>query len=125
MQARVRALPQRQHGSIYSTVIVVALFAIFLTSALKVAPAYMDDRLVAATMEQLVSSRELPAMSAAEIRDRLVQRLGSSNVKLDADELHVGYEPGSPVVDIDYERHIPLFFNITAVLSFRHRVEKE
>lgn len=125
MKAGFRKLPQAQQGSFYSTAIIVAMFGIFLTAALKIAPAYMDNNVVVNTMDGIAANNDLATMSAREIQDSLMKTLNVNNVALPGDSIKVVREGGKEVVLIEYDTRIPLFYNISAVVSFSNRFEKD
>ncbi len=125
MKAGFRKLPQTQQGSFYSTAIIVAMFGIFLTAALKIAPAYMDNNVVVNTMDGIAANNDLATMSAREIQDSLMKTLNVNNVALPGDSIKVVREGGKEVVLIEYDTRIPLFYNISAVVSFSNRFEKD
>lgn len=124
MKHNFRKLPQRQIGSFYSTVIIVAMFGIFLTAALKLAPAYMDNGVVVNTMEGLAAEKDLGEMTITEIRADMLRSLGVNNVTLSGDTITLVEEGGQEFVDIVYETKVPLFYNISALVSFNNRFEK-
>lgn len=124
MKSSFRNLPKRQQGSFYSTVIIVAMFGIFLTAALKIAPAYMDNNVVTNTMDGIVANNDMGEMDIDDIRDSLMKTLSINNVKLSGDAIKLVQEGGKQFVDINYETRIPLFYNISAVVSFTNRYEK-
>lgn len=124
MKHHFRKLPQSQIGSFYSTVIIVAMFGIFLTAALKLAPAYMDNGVVVNTMEGIAANNDLGEMTITEIRADMLRSLGVNNVTLSGDAITVVDEGGQEYVDIVYETKVPLFYNISALVSFNNRFEK-
>lgn len=125
MKANYRTLPARQHGSFYSTVVIVAMFGIFLTVALKLAPAYMDNNVIVNAMEGVAANSSLKEMSVTEIREGLYKTLNVNNVTLDGDAIKVVREGSREYVEISYERRIPLFYNVAALVSFSTRFDKD
>lgn len=124
MKHSFRKLPQTQIGSFYSTAIIVAMFGIFLTAALKIAPAYMDNGVVVNTMEGIAANNDMGEMSLTEIRADLVKSLGVNNVAISGDAVTVVQEGSQEFIDINYETRVPLFYNISALVSFQNRFEK-
>lgn len=124
MKASFRKLPQRQRGSFYSTAIIVAMFGIFLTAALKIAPAYMDNNVIVNTMDGIAANNDMAQMSVADIRDSLMKTLSVNNVSLPGDSIKLVQEGSTEFVEISYESRVPLFYNISAVVSFNNRFEK-
>lgn len=120
------AKPARsQRGSIYTTMILVALFALVILAALKVAPAYIDDNTVTTTMNGMVERKELGEMSINEIRSSLMRTLNTNRIlDFDASNVVLVREDGKEYIDVNYETRKPLFYNIEAVVVFKHRYEK-
>ncbi len=114
-----------QRGSIYTTLILVALFAMVILAALKVVPAYIDDNTVTTTMNGMVERKELGEMSIAEIRSSLMRTLNTNRIiDFEASNVNLVREDGKEFIDINYETRKPLFYNIEAVVVFKHRYEK-
>ena len=124
MTAIRRAMPQKQQGSFYSTVIIVAIFGLVLAATLKVAPLYMDNKVVVNAMDGVIASNDIPEITVAEIRSSLARTLRVNNVDLPADAIKDVREGNKNYIVISYERRTPLFYNISAVVSFNNRFEK-
>jgi len=125
MKHNFRKLPHRQQGSFYSTAIIVAMFGIFLTAVLKIAPAYMDNSVVVNTMENIAVDKDLEEMTIAEIRSDLMRTLRVNNISLPGNAMVLVREGDREFVDIKYETRVPLFCNISALVSFNNRFEKK
>lgn len=117
-------LPGSQQGSFYSTVIIVIMFGLFLTTALKITPAYLDNNIIVNAMEGVAANNELADMSVNEVRSALMRTLNTNNVKLDAQSITIVRIGNQEFVDINYETTVPLFYNISALVSFSNRFEK-
>jgi hypothetical protein len=113
-----------QRGSIYTTMILVALFGLVILASLKIAPAYIDDQSIAGTMENMAESDEFATMSLAEVRQSLMRTLNTNRIPFDPSTVVLVKEGGKEYVDINYESRKPLFYNIEAVVKFQHRFEK-
>lgn len=113
-----------QRGSIYTTMILVALFAIVILAALKIVPAYVDDSAVNSTMEAMAESADFETMAIADIRANLMKTLNTNRIEFDSANVVLVKEGGSEYVDVNYESRKPLFYNIEAVVVFKHRYEK-
>ena len=59
-------------------------------------------------------------MGPNEIRATINKRLEVNNVKLTKDEILVKKEDGEVLIEIIYERRVPLYANVDAVLKFKH-----
>ncbi|MDY6984357.1 MAG: DUF4845 domain-containing protein, partial [Pseudomonadota bacterium] len=76
---RARSAKQ-QRGSVYSTIILVALFGLVILATLKIVPAYVDDRAITSTMENIASSSEFADMSIGDIRSTLMRTLNTNRI---------------------------------------------
>ena len=117
-------LPGRQQGSFYSTVIIVIMFGLFLTMALKITPAYLDNNIIVNAMEGVSANNELAEMTMTEVRSALMRTLNTNNVKLDAQSITIIRIGSEEFIDINYVTTVPLFYNISALVSFSNRFEK-
>ncbi len=113
-----------QRGSIYTTMILVALFAIVILAALKIVPAYIDDSAINSTMETMAESPDFGTMSIADVRTNLMKTLNTNRIPFDASNVVLVKEGSGEYVDVNYESRKPLFSNIEAVVVFKHRYEK-
>ena len=115
---------QAQRGSIYTTMILVALFGLVILATLKIAPAYLDDQAVTGTMETLAETEEFADMSINEVRESLMRTLNTNRISFDPSTVTLVKVDGTDFIDITYESRKPLFYNIEAVVKFQHRFEK-
>jgi hypothetical protein len=113
-----------QRGSIYTTMILVALFGLVILAALKIVPAYIDDSAVNSTMEAMAESADFASMPIADVRSTLMKTLNTNRIDFDASNVVLVKEGSSEYVDVNYESRRPLFYNIEAVVVFKHRYEK-
>lgn len=125
MKTMTARTARSQRGSIYTTLILVALFALVILAALKIVPAYIDDNTVASTMNGMVERKELGTMSISEVRSSLMRTLNTNRIEnFDANNVVLVREDGKDYIDVNYESRKPLFYNIEAVVVFKHRYEK-
>lgn len=124
MNRNVRAMPKTQVGGFYSTVIIVAMFGLFLTAGLKLAPLYMDNNVIVDAMEGVIANNDISGMSVGEIRSALSRTLIVNNVDLPGDAMTEVREGSTDYIVISYESRTPLFYNISAVVAFENRFAK-
>ncbi|HEY0963382.1 MAG TPA: DUF4845 domain-containing protein [Pseudomonadales bacterium] len=117
--------PKAQRGSAYTTMILVALFGIVILAVLKIAPAYVDDRAIAGTMENLAASSEFADMSINDVRSSLMRTLNTNRIEFDPNNVVLVREGGNEYVDVNYESRKSLFYNIDAIVKFEHRFDKK
>ena len=76
-------------------------------------------------MNGMVERKELGEMSIAEIRSSLMRTLNTNRIiDFEASNVNLVREDGKEFIDINYETRKPLFYNIEAVVVFKHRYEK-
>lgn len=124
MKSIDRAMPQTQLGGFYSTVIIVAMFGLFLTAGLKIAPLYMDNNVIVDAMEGVMANNDISEMTLGDIRNSLNRTLIVNNVELPGDAMTEDREGSVDYVVISYEARTPLFYNISAVVQFENRFAK-
>ncbi len=113
-----------QRGSIYTTIILVALFGIVVLAVLKIAPAYIDDNTVDNTMQNLAETQEFATMSISEVRSAFMKTMNVNRIDFDAGNIVLVRDGANEYVDINYESRKSLFYNLDAVVKFSHRYEK-
>ncbi len=120
------ASPKRQKGaSFFGIVILLVIVGLFLLSALKVAPSYMDNNVIVNTMEGIISNNDFKAMSIAEIRADLQRSLVTNNIRdFEGSNVVLTRQGNDSFVDINYESRVPLFYNISVVVAFENRFDK-
>ena len=124
----LRAKPVKsQRGSIYTTMILVVMFALFILAGLKIAPAYIDNNIVVNAMEGIAAEHPGYAdMSIQDIRTDLMRTLNTNRVEsITGENVVLVKEGGKEYIDVNYEARKPLFYNIEAVVVFKNRFEKE
>lgn len=117
---------KRQTGaSVFGIVILLVIVGLFLLSALKVAPSYMDNNVIENTMEGIISNNDFRAMSISEIRAELQRSLVTNNIRdFEGSNVVLTREGNDSYVDINYESRVPLFYNISVVVTFENRFDK-
>ena len=116
---------QKQRGSAYSTMIMVVLIAMFLTAALKLAPAYLANNVINNAMASIAENNDMAVISIGEIRSALMRTLDTNDIRgFNAANVQVVMEGSQEFVDINYERRVPLFYNIEAVVIFENMFDK-
>jgi hypothetical protein len=114
----------RQRGSIYTTMILAALVAIFLVVVLKIAPAYIDNNVIRNAMQGIQADNDIAAMSLPQLRTLLMRTLNTNRIDFDSSNIVVVRVGTNEYVDINYETRVPLFYNVDAVVKFQNRFEK-
>ncbi|MDT8397641.1 MAG: DUF4845 domain-containing protein [Pseudomonadales bacterium] len=112
-------------ASMYASLLMLVLLGLFLTSALKLAPSYMDNNVITNAMEGVIANNDLAQMNINDIRQDVMKTLLLNNIRdFKATNIQVVRENGRDYVDINYESRVHLFYNIDAVLTFQNRFDK-
>jgi hypothetical protein len=123
-ELRVAGL-QYQYGfskfGLLSTLIVLIGMLTFL---LKVLPVYIDHNFVRGVAETLMESGRGATLTQAEVREEVADRLRINNVReFDLNSITMARESGAAVINIRYEKRIPLISNIDLLISFDERIQ--
>ncbi len=111
----------RQVGaSTWGTLFIVLSLIFMAVTAAKLWTPYFDDMAVKTAVRNIAESNAATGMGPNEIRATINKRLEVNNVKLTKDEILVKKEDGEVLIEIIYERRVPLYANVDAVLKFKH-----
>jgi hypothetical protein len=117
---------RRQKGaSVFAIIILLVMVGMFLLSALKVAPSYMDNNVIVNAMDGMINNNDFESTSIAEVRSNLQRSLVTNNIReFDSSSVVLTREGNNNFVDINYESRVPLFYNIDIVVTFENRFDK-
>ncbi len=119
------SLKSQKGASFFGIVILLVMVGMFLLSALKVAPSYMDKNVIVNTMEGIISNNDFQSMSISEVRSSLQRTLTTNNIRdFDTANVVLTREGDDRFVDINYESRVPLFYNIDIRVTFENRFNK-
>ncbi|HET7610977.1 MAG TPA: DUF4845 domain-containing protein [Rhodanobacteraceae bacterium] len=118
---------KRQSGiTLIGFIIVLAVAAFFIYTAMKLVPAYIDYFNVAKAMNTVASQTAASAMSPEEIRRQLdTQQLSQyfADEDIAAGNVHVQRTPnGGSSLKLSYDKRIPWIYNIDFLLHFEKSV---
>lgn len=112
---------KKQHGMSTLGMMTVALLIVFgAVTAMKLWAPYYDDLAVRTAVENLSKEEATRSMSPNEILQTLNKRLQVNQVTLSKDDIKIKKEDGLINIDVIYERRIPMYGNIDAVVKFNH-----
>ncbi len=103
-----------------------ALLVLFALVTMKLIPAYLDNNKVAHALESLGETAGVGNWSRRQISDKIDNTL---YIDMAADLLNlkealtITRKGNVKVISIDYERVIPMAYNISALLDFENSVE--
>ena len=103
-----------------------ALFILFALITMKLVPAYIDNKKVASALESLAETPGANTMSRRQVLDKIDNTLYidmASDLLNLKEALVITKTKNTKVFSINYERVIPMAYNISALLDFENSVE--
>jgi len=109
----------RQSGmSMLGILVIVALFAFFLTVVMRLLPTFMEGRSVKTVIEGVAAASNSKE-SLGEINKRLTSSFITNQIEsLNPRDVRVYRDKGKVIIDANYEARTPLFTGVDAVLIF-------
>jgi Domain of unknown function (DUF4845) len=118
--------PKRQSGmTIWSLMFVLGTLAFFVFLFFKLLPPYLSDMKIQGALTSLGRQPDAGSMSIPEIQEAIRKRLeidSADDFDLSS-SLTVTARGKNKLIRINYESVTPIFFNISALLTFDHSVE--
>lgn len=107
-------------GSTWGTMFIVLALILCVVTAAKLWSPYFEDMAVGTAVKNIAEEDTTRTMSPSEIRATINKRLQVNNVTLHKDEIIIKKEDGEILIDVIYERRIPMYGNVDAVVKFNH-----
>lgn len=125
MNTMSNALPRQQRGfSKLGLVFMLVVLVSALTFGLKVLPVYIDHNFVHGIAESLLESGRASSMTQEEVRNEIAASMRVNNVRdFDLTDITASRTNGATIINITYERRIPLVANIDIILSFDDQIQ--
>ena len=113
---------KRQQGlSSTGWLFVIAVFGAILTIVAKLAPFYLDNRVVVATLNTLAEDSAFPSMAPNQVRSKLQKTFTINAIRgKPLQALKVTKKKNVMLVTVAYEERVNIVFNIDAVLTFNN-----
>jgi len=111
---------KKQVGALYSTMFIILVLIFLAVTAMKLWAPYFDDLAVKTALQNISEEETSTTMSPKDIRSTLNKRLEINGVNLKKEDVIIKKEDGVVNIDVAYERRVPLYGNIDAVLKFQH-----
>ena len=102
------------------------LLVLFALITMKLVPAYLDNNKVASALESLAETPGVLNMSRRQVIEKIDNTLYidmASDLLNLRDALVISKTKSHKVFSLDYERIIPMAYNISALLDFENSVE--
>lgn len=111
----------RQRGASTLGMMTIALALVFAAvTGMKLWGPYYDDLAVKTAVENLAKEDATRAMGPNEIRQTINKRLQVNQVTLNKEDVLIKKEDGVINIDIKYERRVPMYGNVDAMVKFHH-----
>ncbi len=114
----------KQSGrTILSTLLVAFVVGCFFTVVFKLAPHYLDNRMIQAALNQ-VGTSDIGDKSESEIRRKIANFFTINNIRdIDITTVAIDRETAGTSIRLDYERRFAMFGNVDVVLSFSNQYQ--
>jgi hypothetical protein len=118
-------LRKSQEGvSALAVMLLGPLVAIFILVVIKLVPVYLEYSSVKSVLNGMISDRAETYTSPGMVRSTLFKRLDINEVKhVTNDNVEVTREGPVYTLTIDYEVSVPLFYNISVLVTFSDKGE--
>ena len=119
----------RERGATFwSLLFVVILVGFFVFLAFEIFPPYLDNWQIAHALDSVAKRPEANALSNSSLRDAVRREFNVGYVSGVSVAKDLQIEPtrgGGRILVFTYDVHIPIIYNITAVIHFvdRHKVQ--
>ncbi len=121
----MRSRKTQRGATFWSLLFFLGVLSFFLFLGFKLFPPYMDDFKVKAAMDSLAKQPDAGSLSKAALVDSLRKRFDIDMIT-DVDPgkyLAIEQRARTRVIRLDYQAVVPLMFNVSALLEFRHARE--
>jgi len=111
----------RQHGMTLIGVLIIGLLICLVAYiGMKIGPAYLTNIKVKTTLETVAEQAADERLSVQEIIRRIDARFHTDYINIVSARKDLVYDKGDGYTELrmSYETEIPLFFNVSALLSF-------
>jgi|TARA_B110000967_G_scaffold15958_1_gene15099 hypothetical protein len=105
------------------TLFLVAIVGFFFTVTLKLAPHYLDNQMIQATLNQ-VGESDINGKSDTEIRKKIANFFTINNIRdVNIATIAIDRVDTATRIGLDYEKRIVMFGNVDVVLSFSNQYD--
>ena len=119
-----KPLPQRG-ASIFTILVLAAMVGMILLTALKLAPAYLDNNVVSNAIKGVLANNNVSEMSIGQVRTEAMKTINVNRVEgFDSGAIVFAEEGSYEYIDVNYETRVSLFYNIDAVVKFENRFDR-
>ena len=106
-----------------STLFVVAIVGFFFTVIFKLAPHYLDNRMIQSAFNQ-VGESNISGKSDTQIRHTIASFFAINNIRdVDIAKIVIARGDATTRISLDYETRFAMFGNVDVVLSFSNQYD--
>ncbi|GBE08260.1 hypothetical protein BMS3Bbin11_00573 [bacterium BMS3Bbin11] len=119
-------MSKQKGASMWMLILGSALIVLFALVTMKLVPAYLDNNKVAHALDSLKKQPGVGNWSRRQILERVDNTLYidlASNLLNLNEALVITKTKTKKVISIDYERVVPMAYNISALLDFENSIE--
>ncbi|OQX36860.1 MAG: hypothetical protein B0D91_08140 [Oceanospirillales bacterium LUC14_002_19_P2] len=117
----MKGMKEQRGASMVAVVAWLAFAAFLFTCVSKFTPLYHDNFSVEKTLDSIEQRDGVEDATVADIRDWLDRGFQVNNLpELIEDSAKVRREGNDIIIDVNYERRVPMIYNIDAVLTFKN-----
>ena len=119
----MRTRSGQQGLSLLGWLVVMFVAGIFISTGLTLAPLYMDSWTIQKAVQSVAESQRRNTQSPTEVRKAIAMQFMTNRVDgIKAQDIKISKEKGVMIIDATYEKRVPLFYNVDAVVKFDHLV---
>jgi uncharacterized protein DUF4845 len=118
-------MPASQRGlTMISIALILGLIAFFTLLILKIGPIYLNHSKVVNTLEALENTTDVQNKSKHEVQSIIDKRFNMNYVEhVDKRDIKITKRPNYLMVEIEYERVVPIVGNLSALAEFYEVIE--
>ena len=106
-----------------STLFILAIVGFFFTVVFKLAPHYLDNRMVQSAFNQ-VGGSDISGKSDTQIRHTIASFFTINNIRdVDIAKIVIARGDAGTRISLDYEKRFAMFGNVDVVLSFSNQYD--
>ena len=115
----MKRMKNRQGGvSIVGILVLIGLFAFFLTVVMRLLPSFLESRELKTALESVADSSN-SSMPLNEVKKKLRSNFMTNRIEvIDIKDVKVYRDDGKIIIDANYETRTELFEGVDAVLMF-------
>ncbi len=122
---QVKGLKKQSGLSTLGWLMAIAVFGFVLMCGFKMGPVYLDNGFVVGALKSLADSEsDLNQLSNSAIRKKLNSMFMINNIRGDVTkQVKIVREKNRVLVNINYEKRVPLFYNVDVVMTFNNQLD--